>query len=188
MTKHIVSLIIGIIFLVVGSVLTFVSGMNYKHENITPDVKINYKEDTYEHNLTNKNYSINTFWYNEVKINYDNNLDNEMLIKVKYPEDLLSLLYEEKDDYIFIINDYNNRHFLEASKIFVEALKISIKNKRIYNYNPLTTATINIYINEKNINNIIINRIDYNDYYGYDYEFDYDDYDDDPFYDPEYLD
>ncbi len=150
--KNLVTFIIGIVLVGIGSVICVFELMEYKYVDEpfinSEELKLGSKTVTLEDskniviNLpTNERYSYN--------IVYDENLTNKIIIKYNYLENVYDLkLYESNygSKKVIDINPkiYNwNTTIREYIKVFID----NLKDKKIFNYGYLNYGDIEIIVN-----------------------------------------
>ncbi len=119
--------------------------------DITDKYIFNSIEKTYKLPKDNQKYYIyfNSWYKNKYIINYDNSLDNQIIIKVNYYECLYDVYLKNKSDslYISLKKDYR-----DLVSIYIE----NLKDNKIYDTKELSRNIVNIYINEKDYERLVI--------------------------------
>ena len=154
MRSIVVNLILGFVFIAIGLVICIFEFSNYTFNSI-PNESI-LKQETYQYNLYNDNI-INFFIpYDEYTIITDNNLDNKMLIKIKYIDGIEKIhINEDLNNIQKSISIYITTDEININKIFNRVIN-DLKGKKINYY--INKEAVEIIINSKDLNKIKINK------------------------------
>ena len=159
MAKHIISFIMGITLLTVGIILGLLNIAEYKTVDIPVLDTIDLAELVSFYDEKSTFYTIYLPKYSSYKVVLDDDA-KEVYVVVHYNEEVLEVFINEKDTTnkgkeIFIESQYK-RKVVGGSKSLFMALKKTIQNKTIYNYNYLFEPEIEIHVNSINKDKIEI--------------------------------
>ena len=126
--------------------LEFINDVNSKYT-----MTVNKKE--IKINNFRKNYYIrfNSWYKPNYIIEYDNDLNDELIIEIKYYECFYDINYKKDLDSVYISLSENNRDKLS---FYIE----NLKENKIYSSKELSRYTILIKLNEKNKDRIIFEK------------------------------
>ena len=151
---HLISFVIGLMLLIIGSLFTFDYVRSIKYYDYLPKVNIDTKTITYKEFVSNNLIVDNND--DNVLLLIDNDLnDGEVVFKVTYYEDYVSVdkkIYHISRNDKTIIDFYitSNKGIFKVLDDFVKHLK----NREIYDYRKLFDFEIEVYANEKTIKKI----------------------------------
>lgn len=147
-------LIIGMMFITVGSLFTFDYISSIKYYDKLPEIGYSKKTMTYKEHINDDKIVIN--YSDDVKLLVDNELrDNEVVIDVSYYDEYVSInkdIYRDsnKETTYIDFHIHDHVHFRKVINDIIEQLK----NREIYQYQSLFDIDIVVYVNEKTMNKI----------------------------------
>ncbi|MDD3341625.1 MAG: hypothetical protein PHN72_05520 [Bacilli bacterium] len=142
---HAYPFIIALVFIVIGSFLSFDYIANIEYIDAAPSV--HYKEEAYSYNIQ-KPVQIYTDNYMTPEIITDNNLaNNEVQVKVSYYDEHTSINKREMDS-PETYNIYMNHTFQMTFKNGYNLVLDGLRKNHFYNYDKLDQMQVKVYCNE----------------------------------------